>query len=100
MASLIYPCFLVSHCCYPNNDQIPLYFEQQLCVKILLGKVVNYIYLPSDLGQRHGRLVDRQPGHPPWTHRLIFKERAPTISPILGSLVDEAMHRTQLHEVI
>ena len=26
IASMIYPHFLATHGCYPNNDQIPLYF--------------------------------------------------------------------------
>ena len=59
MVALIYLRFLNAHGCYPNNDQIPLYFTRKLYVEVLLGKVVNYIDLQSHLGQWHGRLVDR-----------------------------------------
>ena len=57
---------------------------------------MNYTNLPSHFGHGCGRLVDRQLGCPPQTHRLIVEERAPAISPILGPSMDEAMRSTQL----
>ena len=100
MAALIYPHFLAAHGCYPNNDQIPLYFSWQFYVEVHLGRVVNYTDLPGHLGWGHGSLDNRQLSCLSLTHRLIVRERVPTISPMLGPLTDEAMHSTQLHGVI
>ena len=100
MAALIYPLFLAAHGHYPNNDQIPLYFARQLYAEVRLRRAVNYTDLPGHLGQGHGRLADRQPSHPPLAHRSIVRERAPTISPVLGPSADEAMRNTQLRGVL
>lgn len=100
MVALIYPYFLAAYGHYPNNDRIPLYFTHQLYVEVCLCKVVNYIDLPRHLGQGHGRLAGRQPGHPPLAHRSIVRERALVISPMLGPSTDEAMRSTQLRRVI
>lgn len=38
ISALIYPRFLAAHGRYPNNDQIPLYFAQQIYAEVRLGK--------------------------------------------------------------
>ena len=50
IASMIYPQFLAAHGHYPNNDQIPLYFAQQLYVEFRIGLNVNYLDIPDYCG--------------------------------------------------
>lgn len=63
MAKLIYPRFLVAHGCYPNNDQIPLYFAWQLYVKVHQKMLVNYTDLLPYLGQGRGRCIHIKIGY-------------------------------------
>lgn len=59
IAGMIYPRFLAAHGRYPNNDQIPLYFAQQLYAEFRIGLNVNYLDIPGYLGQGRGRIADR-----------------------------------------
>ena len=59
IASMIYPRFLAAHGRYPNNDQIPLYFAQQLYAEFRIGLNVNYLDIPDYCGQGRGRIADR-----------------------------------------
>lgn len=43
ITSMIYPSFLSAHGYYPNNDQITLYFPQELYAKFCMGLNVNYL---------------------------------------------------------
>ena len=58
VASMIYPCFLATHSHYPNDDQIPLYFAQQLYAKFHMGLNINYLDIPDYCVQGHGRIAD------------------------------------------
>ena len=55
---MIYPQFLATHGRYPNNDQIPLYFAQQLYAEFRIGLNVKYLDIPDYCGQGRVQIVD------------------------------------------
>ncbi|KAH9292174.1 hypothetical protein KI387_042643, partial [Taxus chinensis] len=59
-APLIYPRFVASQGQFPNNDQLPLYFIMMLHAEVHLNLKVNYLDIPSYLGQGRGRISHRQ----------------------------------------
>ena len=55
VAPFIYPCWLVAHHMWPKKDEFPLYFYKQLFANFHLDCDVDYIDIPSHVGQGKGR---------------------------------------------
>ena len=97
---MIYPRFLVAHGRYLNNDQIPLYFAQQLYTEFRIGLNVNYLDIPDYCGQGRGRIVDRDQYHsahrlPPVDIRQFVGQRMPPVTPAHAPIADRVVIASQ-----
>ncbi|XP_059070200.1 uncharacterized protein LOC131054334 [Cryptomeria japonica] len=99
VASLIYPRFLAAHDRYPNNDQIPLYFAQQVFVEVHCQMKPNYPNIPGYYGQGRGRIADRDAYHrrdrAPPRHKDLVGQRFPTVVPAVTPIADHVVIASQ-----